>query len=72
MFLQVGDRIIFPGHEKIDPATPAQVVKKKIFEKLAPGLATDAKGIANYKGAPFTVESSGETCSAPLTNSHVS
>lgn len=64
--------MIFPGYDKIEPATPAQLMKKKIFEKLAPGLTTDAQGVATYKGSPFTVESSGEVCTAPMPNAHVS
>jgi hypothetical protein len=31
-----GDRVIFSGFENGEAATPAQVAKKKIFEKLAP------------------------------------
>ena len=30
-----GDRVLFKGFDG-EPATPAQVAKKKIFEKLAP------------------------------------
>ena len=33
-----GDRVVFPGFEKGEPATPAQMAKKKIFEKLAPDV----------------------------------
>ena len=33
-----GDRVIFPGFEKGEPATPNQVDKKKIFIKLAPDV----------------------------------
>jgi hypothetical protein len=49
----------------------SQVAKKKVFEKLAPGLATDERGVANYKGSPFTIAGSGEVCTAPLPNAHV-
>ena len=33
-----GDRVTFKGFEG-EPATPAQVAKKKIFEKLAPDVS---------------------------------
>lgn len=68
---QVGDRVTFPAFPVTEALTPAQVAKKKVFEKLAPGLATDGQGVANFKGCPFTLPSGG-TCTAPLTNAHVS
>ena len=35
-----GDRVMFPGFDG-EPATPAQVAKKKIFEKLAPEVTNN-------------------------------
>ncbi len=34
----IGDRVVFPGYEKGEAATPSVVAKKKIFEKVAPGV----------------------------------
>ena len=50
-----GDRVVFSGVENGDPATPAQVNKKKILEKLAPLLKTDAKGMAFCGDAALTI-----------------
>ena len=50
-----GDRVVFSGVENGDPATPAQVNKKKILEKLAPLLKTDAKGLAFCGDAALTI-----------------
>lgn len=38
---QAGDRVTFPGFPADSvPATPAQMVKKKILEGLAPGVSS--------------------------------
>jgi len=55
----IGERVRFPGHSA-DPATPAQMSKKKIWDAAAVGLITDAGDsgagapVATYKGIPFT------------------
>jgi aminoacyl tRNA synthase complex-interacting multifunctional protein 1 len=72
---QVGDRVVFEGDgvgPVVPPADPNKLAKKKLFEKLAPELATDAQGVCNYKGVPFAIAGSGEKCTAPLPNAHVS
>lgn len=43
--------------------------KKKIFERIAPDLQTDAAGVANYRGVPF-MTSKGPVTSR-LVNAHV-
>lgn len=43
--------------------------KKKIFERIAPDLQTDAAGVANYKGVPF-MTSAGPVTSR-LVNAHI-
>lgn len=43
------------GGERREPASAAQVAKKKILEKLAPGLKTDDKGTALWGESAFTV-----------------
>mmetsp|Transcript_12033 Transcript_12033/g.17738 ORF Transcript_12033/g.17738 Transcript_12033/m.17738 type:complete len:427 (-) Transcript_12033:160-1440(-) len=73
---KIGDRVTFPGYEGTEPATPAQVGKKKILECLAPHLVTDVEGTAMFrdpadKALPFTVEGSG-VCEAPVPNGTVS
>lgn len=46
-----GERIVFEGYDK---APEAEInPKKKIWEKIAPHLKTDAKGTAVFKGVPF-------------------
>ena len=37
--------------------------KKKAWESIQPAFATDGKGVATYKGAPFAV--AGGVCAAP-------
>ena len=71
---KVGDRVVFEGEgiKVVPPLEPNKIQKKKVFEALAPGLTTDAKGVCNYKGVAFTVEGSTEVCTAPLPNAHVS
>jgi aminoacyl tRNA synthase complex-interacting multifunctional protein 1 len=64
-----GDRVVFKGFDG-EPATPAQIAKKKIFEKLAPDLKTDEHGVAHWGSVPFTV--GGELCRSSVTNAHVS
>eukprot|EP01039_Chlorochromonas_danica_P010118 gene10118-11200_t len=66
---KVGERVLFPGFSS-EPATPAQMVKKKILETLAPGLRTDGEGVARWKEVAFTLHN--EVCRAPLINATVS
>jgi len=51
--------------------TPEEVLnpKKKIFERIAPDLVTDAAGTAMYKGVPF-MTSKGPLMST-IVNAHV-
>lgn len=49
-----GDRICLGGTTG-DPATPAQMAKKKIWEKLSVELRTDASGVVCFKSVPITV-----------------
>ncbi|KAK9808921.1 hypothetical protein WJX72_006429 [[Myrmecia] bisecta] len=59
----LGEKIVFSGFE----GEPEAVLnpKKKIFEKIAPDLATDAIGVANYKGVPFMTSNGPVTSSIP-------
>jgi methionine--tRNA ligase beta chain len=67
----IGERVVFIGF-KGEPATPSVMAKKKVLEKLAPGLKTDATGKAKWgDGAYFTLESGivsadGQLADAPI------
>lgn len=65
----IGDRVVF-GAFSGEPATPAQVAKKKIFETLAPLLRTDSSGVAHCGDAAFTI--GGAHVTAPLPDAVVS
>ncbi|KAK8794607.1 hypothetical protein WA158_001588 [Blastocystis sp. Blastoise] len=58
---KVGERVIFPGMEG-EPATPAQLQKKKFLEAVLPDLKTNAEGVCTYKGVPFTTSAGVVTC----------
>mmetsp|Transcript_41974 Transcript_41974/g.48485 ORF Transcript_41974/g.48485 Transcript_41974/m.48485 type:complete len:428 (-) Transcript_41974:85-1368(-) len=47
----LGQRVMFEGYTKGDPEPENKIAKKKIFEKIAPDLKTDASGICVWKGA---------------------
>jgi len=47
---QIGTRVTFDGYEG-DPEPENKIAKKKIFEKIAPDLKTDANGVCVWKGA---------------------
>lgn len=64
-----GDRVTFPGFTG-EPASAAQVAKKKILEKLAPQLRTDEKGVAHWGSSAFSVGSG--VCTSELVSGTVS
>jgi len=47
----IGTRIVFEGFTEGEPEPENKIAKKKIFEKLAPDLKTDANGVCIWKGA---------------------
>ncbi|BDA44302.1 probable aminoacyl tRNA synthase complex-interacting multifunctional protein at C-terminar half [Coccomyxa sp. Obi] len=60
---QIGERIKFEG---FDGQPDAQLnPRKKIFEKLAPDLLTNADGVAVYKSIPFMTSKGPVTASIP-------
>ncbi|CAL8470271.1 g9813 [Coccomyxa elongata] len=60
---QIGERINFEG---FDGQPDAQLnPRKKIFEKLAPDLLTNADGVAVYKSIPFMTSKGPVTASIP-------
>lgn len=59
-----GDRIVAEGLIG-DPVTPSKCDKMKLFEILAPDLAVDNDGIAQWKGIRLVSITGGETCVAP-------
>lgn len=50
----IGQRIMFEGFTEGEPEPENKIAKKKIFEKLAPDLKTDANGVCVWKGAVST------------------
>ncbi|CAN0133878.1 unnamed protein product [Ascophyllum nodosum] len=66
----VGARATVSGTEG-EPATPAQMTKKKILEKCVPKLRTNSEGVAGYEGVGvFNVD--GDPCVATIPEAHVS
>eukprot|EP00904_Undaria_pinnatifida_P008338 jgi/Undpi1/4634/HiC_scaffold_18.g07988.m1 len=66
----IGARVTVSGTEG-EPATPAQLQKKKIFEKCVPKLRTNSEGLPGYDGVGiFNVD--GEPCVATIPEVHVS
>ena len=49
---KVGERVSFAGFGG-EPALPARMDKKKIFDAVAPELAVAAGGAAAWRGVPF-------------------
>lgn len=47
----IGERVLFEGFEEGEPEVENKIAKKKIFEKIAPDLKTDANGVCVWKGA---------------------
>jgi len=62
-----GERVSFEGFEG-EPAA-VLVPKKKMFETVAPNLATDARGVACYRGVPFMT--SAGPCVSSLTEARI-
>ncbi|EDQ92637.1 uncharacterized protein MONBRDRAFT_14092, partial [Monosiga brevicollis MX1] len=60
-----GDPVVFEGFARNPDAVMNP--KKKIYEAVAPDLATNAEGIATFKGIPFVVEGKGP-CVGGLAN----
>ena len=58
---KIGERVMFEGHDG-EPEAENKVAKKKMFEKLAPDLKTNADGVIEWKGA--TSKTSAGSCKA--------
>lgn len=60
----VGERVVIEveGQSHGDPAAPNRVAKKKLYEKVAPELRTDAEGTVCFAQSQFTT--SGGPCTA--------
>jgi len=65
-----GAKVEYKGFEGKEAAIPNAVTKKKILEKLAPGLKTDDKGIAWSGKHQFFVD--GKPCTSVMTNAQIS
>jgi aminoacyl tRNA synthase complex-interacting multifunctional protein 1 len=49
-----GERIGLEGLEMVDPISPAQVNKQKIWEAIQPKFSTGPGGVALFEGTPMT------------------
>lgn len=49
----IGERVMFDGCPG-EPFAPNQIAKKKVWEAVAPDLATGDDKVAKYKALPFT------------------
>lgn len=68
----IGERVVFAGFSG-EPATPSVMAKKKVLEKLAPGLKTDSSGKAKWgDDAFFTLESGIVSADGQLADSPIS
>ena len=65
-----GDKVEYAGFEGKEPAAPNAVAKKKYLEKLAPGLKTDAKGVAFSGKHQFLVN--GKACTSVMAGAAIS
>ncbi len=59
-----GDRIIGTGLDLVDPLSPSQEAKQKMFLKVGELLKVNEKGEATWNGAVLTTEAGG-VCTAP-------
>ncbi len=67
---KAGDKVEYAGFEGKEAATPSAVAKKKIFEKLAVGLRTDAEGVAFSGKHKFLV--GGKPCTSSMKGAVIS
>jgi len=58
-----GERVVFAGHGGVPAADPKLMDKKKVWDKVAPGLRVDDGGLATWEGVPFGT--SAGPCAAP-------
>lgn len=65
---EIGERVMVDGFDG-EPATENQVIKKKMLDAIFPDLATDASGVATYKGKPLST--SAGVCKSGVTNSPI-
>ncbi len=65
-----GDRLVLPGvPDTVEKLSPSQVVKQKLWEKIAPVLATNAEGLASVAGQVLLVN--GKPCASKATNAPI-
>jgi methionine--tRNA ligase beta chain len=64
----IGERVTVERYDG-EPATENQVLKKKMIESIFPDLATNAAGIATYKGLPLST--SAGPCRSTLVNAEI-
>ena len=66
---QPGDRVTWEGFPG-EPETPKKMDKTKAWEAIQPEFSTNEKGVACYKGVPFSLPSG--PCTAPIANGIIS
>jgi len=67
---KIGERVMFEGHDG-EPEAENKVAKKKIFDKLAPDLMTDADGVVIWKGAKSSTSAGPCKAVNGMPNAHV-
>ena len=67
---KIGERVTFEGHDG-EPEAENKVAKKKIFEKLAHDLKTDADGVVIWKGAKSSTSAGPCKALNGMPNAHV-
>lgn len=68
---KIGERVMFEGYDG-DPEAENKFAKKKMLEKLAPDLKTDANGVVVWKGAKSVTSVGPCTASKGMKDAQVS
>jgi len=66
----VGERVCFEGFPGEPESNPKRIQKKKAWETCMPDLATDAEGVACYRGVPFATAAG--KCTAAIKSAPIS
>ena len=67
--IQVGERVLFEGMPG-EPASSAQIKKKKVFEGVMPDLKTNGERVACYKGVVMAT-TAGPCVVKSVVNGHI-
>lgn len=61
---KIGERVTVEGYDG-EPATPNQLLKKKMLDAIFPDLKTNGDGVATYKGVPLSTSAGSVLPSLP-------